>query len=168
MKTKLLKLKLIQTKTFNKKQTINNIKIEDIECRLKKSLQVIYKYHIFNKRILFVGTSYDINLKFKIFLNKTKHIFLPNNLWIRGAINNKTACFKHLSKNSKNFNNKISELLIQFKKNIDLIVILDKNESLNIINEGYNTRIPIISFDNNFNLKITSGLFKCCLHFTIS
>ena len=43
-------------------------------------------------------------------------------------------------------------MLIQFKKNIDLIVILDKNESLNIINEGYNTRIPIISFDNNFNL----------------
>jgi ribosomal protein S2 len=153
MKTKLLKLKLIQTKTFTKKQNTNNIKIEDIECRLKKSLQVIYKYHIFKKRILFVGASYDINLKFKIFLSKTKHIFLPSNLWIKGAINNKTACFKHLlSNNSKNFNNKISELLIQLKKNIDLIVILDKNESLNIINEGYNTRIPIISFDNNFNL----------------
>ena len=38
---KLLKLKLIQTKTYKKTLILNTFKIEDIEYRLKRSLQVI-------------------------------------------------------------------------------------------------------------------------------
>lgn len=52
-----LKLKLIKTKIFNKKKIFvhYSLKIEDVECRLKKGLQVIYKYHVNDKKILFVG-----------------------------------------------------------------------------------------------------------------
>ena len=41
-KNKLLKLKILQTKIYTKNQRINNIKIEDIEYRLKNILHIIY------------------------------------------------------------------------------------------------------------------------------
>jgi len=60
IKNKILKLKLIQTKIYDKKQYLNNIKIEDIEFRLKKILYIIYKYHISNKKILFIGNPLNL------------------------------------------------------------------------------------------------------------
>jgi hypothetical protein len=47
-KNKLLKLKLIKTKIYKKKDQLTNTRIEDIEYRLK-ALHVIYKYHTNNK-----------------------------------------------------------------------------------------------------------------------
>ena len=42
-KNKLLKLKLIKTKIYKKKDHLTNTRIEDIEYRLKKALQDIKK-----------------------------------------------------------------------------------------------------------------------------
>ena len=58
--SKLFKLKLIQTKIY-KKNEHNFIKIEEIYSRLKKALHIIYKYHINNKRIVFIGTPLNIS-----------------------------------------------------------------------------------------------------------
>jgi len=157
---KLLKLKLIQTKIYNKKQHLNNIKIEDIEYRLKKIFYIIYKYHIFNKRVLFVGAPLTINSQIKNLVKFTKHILIPKDIWVRGAISNKISCFKHLSKNQKASNNKISELLFQLRKSIDLIVIFGESENLNVLNEGYVSRIPIISINSNFNTQQNKPTYK--------
>lgn len=149
---KLLKLKLTQSKIYNKKHYINNTKIEDIEYRLKKSIHIIYKYHVFKKRILFLGTPLQIIPQFKKVLINTKHFVIPESAWMNGIITNKILFFKHLSKNKKITNNKISEFIFQFKKNIDLIVLFN-NSLKNALNEGYLAKIPIISLNTNLNIQ---------------
>ena len=157
---KLLKLKLIKTKIYNKKQHLNNIKIEDIEYRLKKIFYIIYKYHIFDKRILFVGAPLNVNSKIKNLFKNTKHILIPKSVWIRGAISNKKSCFKHLSKNHKISKNKLSELLFQLKKSIDLIIIFEESNNLNVLDEGYISRIPIISLNSNLEIQYNKSSYK--------
>jgi hypothetical protein len=73
----LLKLKLIQTKIYKKNYIFTNLKIEDIEYRLRKGLQVIYKYHTKNKKILFINNYSTIETKIKNLLKNTKHSFIP-------------------------------------------------------------------------------------------
>ena len=161
-KNKILKLKIIQTKIFNSKQYKNNIKLEETKIRLKKIFQIIYQYHIFNKKILFIGVQNNKNFKLKNLLKKTKHVLIPNSIWIRGAISNKKSCFKHISNNPKFVNNKISELLFKLKKNFDLIVVFDEINNFNIINESYIARIPVITLNSNlslYNNKVSYKIF---------
>lgn len=149
---KLLKLKLTQSKIYNKKQHINNTKIEDIEYRLKKSIHIIYKHHVFKKRILFLGIPLQITPQFKKVLINTKHFVIPESIWMNGVITNKVLFFKHLSKNKKITNNKISEFIFQLKKSVDLIVLF--NDSLkDALNEGYLAKIPIISLNSDLNIQ---------------
>jgi ribosomal protein S2 len=159
-KNKVLKLKLIQTKVYNKKQYLNNIKIEDIEFRLKKIFYIIYKYHIFNKRILFVGNPLKLNIEIQKILKNTKHIFVPNSIWISGALSNKKYYYTYLSKNQQNINNKISEILFKLKKNINLVVILNENSNLDILNEAYIARIPVISINSDLNMHFNKPSYK--------
>lgn len=71
---KLFKLKLIKTKVYKKESTFKYLKIENVLYLLKKSLQIIYKYHINQKKILFLN-SFFMN-KIKTILQNTKHTFL--------------------------------------------------------------------------------------------
>jgi len=73
----LLKLKLIKTKIYKKNYIFTNLKIEDIEYRLKKGLQIIHKYHIKNKKILFINNFLTIETKIKNLLKNTNHTFMP-------------------------------------------------------------------------------------------
>lgn len=166
-RNKILKLKLIQTKIY-KKNYNNFIKIEDICIRIKKALQIIYNYHVNNKRILFVGTPMHITLasKFKKLLSNTPHTFLPEYIWMSGLLTNQKACFRYLSKNSNSIENKTSKILFQLNKKSDLVVILDFFSNQEAITEAYLARIPVISLNcdlhflnNNSNYKIP-GNFK--------
>lgn len=158
--TKLLKLKLLQTKIYDKKQYLTNIKIEDIQYRLKKIFYIIYRYHIFNKRILFVGLPLTMNSKIKTLLESSKHISIPENIWVRGAISNKNACFKHLSKSNKTSNNKISELIFQLKKSIDLVIFFEKSANPDVLSESYVSRIPLISISSSLDTRDVKSSYK--------
>lgn len=153
-KNKILKLKLIQTKIY-KKNYNNFIKIEDINSRLKKSLNIIYNYHINNKRILFVGTPLQVIPKFKILLKQTKHTFISESGWVSGISTNRETPLKYASKNSKPIGIKLSEILFKMTKQIDLIVALDFFSNKKTIVEAYLARIPIIVL--NYNLKIINN-----------
>jgi len=153
---KLLKLKLIKTKIYKKKHN-GFIKIEDIISRLKKSLHIIYKYHINNKKILFIGTPINIDTRFKKLLQTTRHILIPEFLWMNGIITNQFSCFKYLSKNQNLINNKISEILFKLKNKSDLIVILNNNPALD---EGYLARIPIISINCDLDISDRKSSYK--------
>ena len=72
--TKLLKLRLIKTKIYKKESTFKSFKIENVLYMLKKIFQIIYKYHINQKKILFINVHF-IN-KIKNVLRDTKHTFL--------------------------------------------------------------------------------------------
>lgn len=160
-KNKILKLKLIQTKVY-KKNYNNFIKIEDTSSRLKKALQIIYHYHINNKRIVFIGTPINVDHKFKKLIKNTKHILIPESIWISGLFTNQQTCFKHLTRNPKFTNKKISKTLFQLEKKIDLIVVLDFNSNKEAIHEFYLTQIPLIflncdlikTLNNNIVYKI--------------
>ena len=160
-RNKLVKLKLIQTKIYTKEQYLENIKIEDIEYRLKKICYLIYKYNVFNKRILFVGLPFNITLKLQELIKNTKHIFIPNSVWISGAISNKNTDFSNLLKNKNTTKNRISELLFQLKKNIDLVIIInDSDNSNDILNEGYVARIPVVMLNTNLNICFNKPSYK--------
>jgi ribosomal protein S2 len=157
---KLIKLKLIQTKTYIKKQYITNIKLEDIQSRLKKIFYIIYKYHICNKKILFIGAPFNFNSQINNLFKTTNHIFIPYSMWIKGALSNKKLGLKHLLEDEKTSKNKMSELLLKLKKNIDLIVVLDEFQNKDILNEGYISRIPVIVLNSNLNIIFNKPSYK--------
>lgn len=139
---KLLKLKLIQTKTYKKTLILNSFKIEDIEYRLKRSLQIIKKYHNKGKKILFM-TSFS-TAKWSDLLKYTKHSIKNEYSLANEKINNK---YSYLSKNSYN-----------------LIVIFGEWSNKSFIDESYKKKIPIIfigqplnSFDSTLNHKVPAN-----------
>lgn len=153
-RNKLLKLKLIKTKIYTKNYTFTNLKIEDIEYRLKKGLHVIYKYHISNKKILFIGNSSNVEAKINNLLKSTNHMFIPKCLLLNGVVTNKQL----FSTNSQNFfsYSKISKL----KNAINLIVVIDKEISNDIMIEGYKTKTPIIFLGSNLNIFDVEPSYK--------
>jgi ribosomal protein S2 len=159
-KNKFLKLKLIQTKTYIKKQYTNNITLEDIQYRLKKIFFIIYKYHIRDKKILFIGTPFRFSFKINNFLKNTKHIFIPDSIWIKGALNNKKPNFKYFFKHEKTSKDKISELLLKLKKNIDLVILFDELKNSDVLNESYIARIPIIALNSSLNIILHKPSYK--------
>jgi ribosomal protein S2 len=162
----IIDLKLIQTKVYTKKRTVNSIKINQITPRLKKVLNIIYKYNIKNKRILFVGTPVNLDNKFQELVQSSKHLFIPESVWLNGILTNKDACFKYLAKNQNNIDSNMSKILFQLKKKIDLIVILDISLNETIRNESYFAKIPVISFNCNLDISDTKSSYKIPGNFT--
>ena len=88
-KYKLLKLKLIKTKIYklnknNKK--INNLTIEEIEHKLKKALNILYQFHLNNKKILFICNPLSLNKKIKSMLIKNNHSIINESIWKNGTL----------------------------------------------------------------------------------
>lgn len=151
---KLLKLKLIKTKIYKKNYTFTNLKIEDIEYRLKKGLQIIYKYHVSGKKILFVGNSSAVETTMKNLLKNTKHMFIPEYLWLNGAMTNKQTYSTNSTKRS--LYDKTSKL----KDKNNLIVILDKQIKNGIIAEGYKAKTPIIFLGSSLDIFDVRSSYK--------
>jgi ribosomal protein S2 len=149
---KVLKLKLLKTKTYEKKHHLKNITIEDIEYRLKKALHIIYKYHYNNKKILFVGGELNISNKIKLLIRDTKHALIPEVAWMNGIITNPSSSFKYLARNRKTINNKLSEILFQLRKKSDLIVILSNSSNINALEESYSSKIPTIFLNSDLDI----------------
>lgn len=149
---KLLNFKLIKTKILKKNHYLSSITLKDVEFRLKKILHLIYLYHLYNKKILFIGNPLNINNKLKQILFKTKHIFIPKSAWISGLLTNQNSYLRTLFKEKTNKFNKITEKIIQLKKKSDLIVIVDQNCDLKAIEEGYKSQIPVISLNSDLNI----------------
>lgn len=142
-KNKLTKLKIIETKTY-KKNIPFSIKTIDIISRLKKALQIIHKYHVYNKRILFVGIPHNNVKRLKSSIINQKHLYIPSSVWLNGIITNQKSCFKYLYKNQTLINPKFFKVLSKFNKKINLIVVLESNFSNNIVKESYIASIPTI------------------------
>jgi ribosomal protein S2 len=159
-KNRLLKLKLIKTKMYKKIDCSTNTQIEDIEYRLKKALHVIYKYHVNNKRILFIGVPIHTDKETKSLISGTKHTFIPRSAWVNGIITNKASCFKYLLENPKASANESSKLLFKLENKSDLVVVFDKVADKNALNETYLARIPVISLNCDLNLLKNKSSYK--------
>lgn len=152
-KTKLLKLKLLKTKTYKNKKNTNYLLLKNMETRLKKTLHVIYKFHIANKKILFIGTPLQLNNYTKQLLKNKKHTFIPESIWMNGIITNPESSFKHLLKRHAISNDTTSKFLFNLKNQIDLIVILNEKCNLTSLKESSLKRVPVISLNSSYNLS---------------
>lgn len=152
-KTKLLKLKLLKTKVYKNKKNFNHVLLKTMEARLKKALHIIYKFHVANKKILFIGTPVELNKNIKQLLKHKKHSFIPEAVWMNGIITNSKASIIHLLKQHAGNNHKLSQFLFNLKNQVDLIVILNEKANLNALKESSLKRVPIISLDSSYNLS---------------
>lgn len=156
---KLLKINIIKTQLY--KKIINHfVTLNDIIFRFKQALQIIYKYHINNKKILFVGFPNDIENKFQIILKDTNHILIPNSFWMNGIITNPKKCLNYLFNNHKLVNTKISKILFLLNTKVDLVVILDSIAAKNILNESYVAKIPVVYLNEDLNIFDSQPTYK--------
>jgi ribosomal protein S2 len=129
---------------FNLRQTKNLI---------KKSLLIIYKFHYYNKKILFIGFPSFItgNKNYDLLFNSTNHYHIAYDNWINNfLINYKQIMWltkKLLLK--KNLNNKELKTIIGIKQIPDLIVVYNQTKQTKIVKEILSNKIPLISFMNS-------------------
>ena len=154
IKTKqLLKLHIIKFRIYeNHKNSLDylpNINTAEIVIKLKKSINIIYNFHKNKKKILFIGVPKLIEKKINL---ETNHIAVPEFYNILGLFINKPI-LKNLRLKNKSIQK--SKLFSFSKLNYkpDLILIFNYDNEDLIIKESYKSKIPVIKFNYNFNLK---------------
>jgi len=142
-KYKLLRFYLARYEAYKKSVSsfgISDHVLDELEVSLKKVLFIIYQYHYWNKKILFVGVPYSTNRKFVNLLSESNHTFLPKSVWFKGLLGNKG----FISKDFKN--------LLHYKNFLDmdinphLIVLFNEENLENLVPEVSKLNIPIIYF----------------------
>lgn len=159
-KTRLLKLKLLKTKLYKRKDLFSFVKTNNIEYQLKKALNVIHKYHINNKQILFVGIFLKDYQKLKQIVKNTNHILIPESIWVKGILTNQLSNFSRLFKHQNVSTKRPLESLLRLRKKSSLIVILNQSSNLVVLEEGYIARIPIISLNANLDILNIKPTYK--------
>lgn len=160
----IFELQLIKSKTYTpyiknynfKKPKLN---LSNTVIDLKRALNIIFKYHKYNKRILFIGSPQIIeNL---INLN-TIHTSIPYHLYLK----NKTIISNYLCKNiilNKHLFNQKKFFLSKITKKPELIVIFNNNEKKFKNKEINVMKIPLIEFNsveqrNKINYNILNNI----------
>lgn len=143
-KYKLLRLYLAKYEVYKKGQSsllyISDKLLDRLELSFKKVLFLIHQYHICNKRILFVGLPYSTNRVFVEVLLKSKHIFIPKSVWLKGLLGNRDS----ISKESKTF--LYFKNFLKIKNNPHLIVLFNELSSSNLLLESSKLNIPMVFF----------------------
>ena len=138
----LLKYKIYKDLPVTHSLVLNFLKLT--EFSIKQSLNLIYNYHLKNKKILFIGLSYS--KKALWFLSNSNHIFLPKHM-----------CFNGVARNNLQLNNTF------YNRKPDLIVFFENTKKdSDIIKQFGNLNIPIIIFGDsvisNQNYSILGNL----------
>lgn len=161
-KFKLFKYNLIQLQIYSDEFFSNNIdlslnKIEQIEVYLKQILKVIFEYHIWHFKILFIGFPIVSKTKQIKLLHFTNHDFITEQSWVSGILRNRLSTLTYLKLiQLQNFSNSI-KLLLTVKTKPHLVVIFNQKIENSLINEFYKAGIPIIYLNWDFlnKFKIT-------------
>lgn len=161
----ILKLHLLKSKVYEqilKKKSSNSLSDIDLLqtiTNFKKVLQVIFQYHIADKRVLFIGV--PKKLEFRI--NKlTQHVAVSRIFNLQGSISNysKNVTFRNSSKNTSKIN-LLKSLEPKLTKKPDLIVLFSHEKKENIISESYFAKIPLIIFNSDtVNVKKTDTFYR--------
>jgi hypothetical protein len=106
---------------------------------------------------MFVGKSITHLKYLKTALNKTKHLFIPQAVWVNGLLSNPYKCFYSLLTTRASIRNKNINFLIKLKKRIDLVVVLDELNCLQTLKEGFLKKVPTISFNSDINNPLTKN-----------
>ena len=156
LKENIFKFYIVKKKILTKEQYKNYISLKDIEIRIKQSFHLIYKYHVCNRNILFIGDFLNSMGSIKKVLKNTNHSFIPTNIIIEGLISNKRTIYYYAQELTRSNKSLIKNLY----KNFDLVVILNTNEKEFILKEMYKFKIPIITFQEYFTKNNRSQDYK--------
>lgn len=161
-KSKLLDLITFKTKESHlKKNHFNYLLKKDVEMKFKNALNIIFKFHSNNKKILFLGTPLNLNKRLKKLFKNTNHSFIPEKIWLNGVLTNTKSIFKFLFKKyfKKNKNN--LKFLFNLTSKNNLVVILNESLSTNPFKEFSKKRIPTISLNySNINLNCSNSTYR--------
>ena len=151
-KHKLFKYNLLKLQLYSKPPIANpngfsNNVLEPIEAHLKQALKIIYEYHVYQHKILFVGFPVISKIKQIKLIHFTNHHFISKNSWINGIIRNRFSILTYIRLiQSQNLSKKLN-LLLTIKAKPHLVVIFNQKIETNIINEFYKAGIPVLFFD---------------------
>lgn len=153
--TKLLNLNILKTKIrHNKKNHLNYLLKKDIKYRFKNALNIIFKFHSENKKILFLGTPLKLNKQLKELFKNTNHLAIPEIIRLSGVLTNTKSIFKFLFKQYLKKNKNTLKFLFNLTAKNNLVVIINESLSTNFLKEFLKKRIPTISLNySNTNLN---------------
>lgn len=146
---RLFELQLIKSKTYTqtKKGNFKNptINLSNMLLDFKKSINVIFKYHRNNKRILFIGSPKILENSIN---SNTSHTSIPSFLKIRNEFILNNFLSKSIRLNKHLFNNK-NFLVTKLKKKPELIVLFNHKNKESVIKEAATAKIPLIEFNSS-------------------
>ena len=147
----ILKLHLLKHRTYEQSSVKNNnmnlitdLSLNETIFNLKKALQIIFQYHIKNKRILFIG----IPVKLESKINRTtNHVAISQDLNVQGLISNlSNKNLMSTKQTSKQKTVKFKSLLPKLSKKPDLVVVVAHEKIEAIYKECAVAKLPIINF----------------------
>lgn len=143
---KLVKLQIFK---MGLEKTSDNFEtnLKQIEIHLNKISNILYKYHVANKRILFLG----FPTHFSKILKKTKHILIPEFTWFNGMLSNRTLDSMSSTEKTQLPKN-IFSLLLKLKKKIDLVIIYNLDTKSTAVQESYLSQIPVITLTHKLDI----------------
>lgn len=151
---KLFKYNLLKLQIYSNQPTfvINNFSnsmLEQIESYLKQVLKIIFEYHVWQFKILFIGFPVVCKIKHMKLLHFTNHNFISEKSWVSGFFRNRFSILTYLKLIQSQSVSKSLKLLLTIKSKPHLVVIFNQKVELNTINEFYKAGIPILSFNWN-------------------
>lgn len=137
---------------------INDNPISSIEANIliKRSLNIINKYNLYNKKILFIGVPVFFQKKVKSVIKRTKHRFITEKTWVHGSLTN------GVDKGQKKFLEENSKKFLKLIENPDLIVILTNNKEKTPLEEAFKLRIPTICVGRDLNSDMQASYNVPC------
>lgn len=152
---KLFKYNLLKLQIYSNKFSVYNINfansiLEQIEIYIKQVLKIVFEYHLYQFRILFIGFPVISKIKQEKLMYLTNHDFVSEKSWISGIFRNRFSILTYLKLiQSQNFSKSL-QLLLTIKTKPHLIVIFNPTMETSLINEFYKAGIPILSFNWEF------------------
>lgn len=151
---KLIQLQIL--KLYYKKKAYNfKHSLKQIEIHLNKISNIIYKYHMTNKKILFIGFPKD----FIQILQNTKHIIIPEHIWFNGMLSNRRSNFSNSTKQMR-IPMEIHKLLFKLKKQLDMVVVYNLTNKATAIDESFISRLPVITLNRNSDFLKNRATYK--------
>lgn len=152
LKLHLLKSRVYENFVKNKDSSfITDTNLTQIVFDFKKALQIIFKFHQSNKKILFVGLPQKLEKKIN---NLTNHAAVPVEFDLQGVISNTNTINFKSKANKSYFSKSFAKLLLpKLSKQPDLVVLVSSTKSQTIISESYVAKVPLIVFNNEWDYK---------------
>ena len=166
-KYNLLKLQIYSNEPFLITTNFSTSILEQIEAYLKQILKIIFEYHVYQFKILFIGFPIVSKTRQMKLINFTNHNFISEKSWISGIFKNRFSILTYLKLIQSQKFSKNLKLLLTVKTKPHLVVIFNQKVEISAINEFYKIGIPILSFNWDFSnvFKIT---YKTIGNYTVS